>query len=81
MKFKSLPKVLVALFATCLMSCAFIACKDLGTAPKEVELKQQKREISVENGRLKFVDVEHFKEVLRLLSTKKSSKELDAWEQ
>jgi hypothetical protein len=38
-------------------------------------------EISVENGRLKFVDVEHFKEVLRLLSTKKLSKELDAWEQ
>ena len=44
------------------------------------QAKQQTKEITVENGRLKFVDVEHFKEVLRLLSAKKSSEDLDNWE-
>lgn len=80
MKSKSLPKVLVALFATCLMSCVFIACKDLGTTPQVALLKQQTKEITVENGRLRFIDVEHFKEVVKLLQAKKTSQELADWE-
>ena len=80
MKINSLPKILVALFVACLLSYVFVACKDVETTPLQEQATQQTKEITVENGRLKFVDEKHFRETFDDLMKNQNAKYLGDWE-
>lgn len=79
MKFQSLPKVLVALFVTSIFSIAFYSCKEEAVPKQEMEQRQIK-EVTVENGRLKFADEAHFKDVFNSLMKNQNPIFLSNWE-
>ncbi|RFS18327.1 hypothetical protein [Emticicia sp. C21] len=80
MKKHSLPKVLVLILTSCL-TYVFISCKEEVTTPPKVQEKvQQTNKITVENGRLKFVDEKHFRKVFDELMKNQNHEYLKNWE-
>jgi hypothetical protein len=76
MKFKLLPKVLVALFVANLISYILISCKDVESIPSQ---EQQQSKLSENIKFLEFKDGKEFIEKLNLVS-KMEKEEFNQWE-
>lgn len=79
MKKHPFSKLLIALFAISSSFYLLVSCKDQ-SSPTEPELSKQAKKITVENGKLKFVDEAHFMETWALLRANQNKNELDNWE-
>jgi hypothetical protein len=78
MKNRLLSKVWIALFSVCIMSILFVGCKE-NSSIDELSGPQIKQ-LVVKNGRLKFVDENHFNDVLKHLESNQSEDFLNSWE-
>jgi hypothetical protein len=73
-------KVWIALFAVCIMSFLFVGCKENESLSIEEQVTKQLVAPTIENGVLKFVDMNQFKATFEDLMKNQNSNYLRQWE-